>query len=966
MASPSWARVKEVLETALDRAPGERAEFVLRMCGDDGALRAEVQSLLAAIEQAGTFIDRTALHSLTPSAGWAANGISLFAGRALDPGDAFGPYEVLEFLGAGGMGEVYQARDATLNRDVALKVLPEVFASDSDRLARFKREAQALASLNHPNIAAIYGLEQFERGQALVLELVDGPTLAHRIAVAPIPVSEALIIAKQIAEGLEAAHGKGIVHRDLKPANIKLRPDGTVKILDFGLAKAVDALDARSVAPDAAPVINSVMTRPGMVFGTASYMSPEQARGKAVDTRTDVWAFGCVLYETLTGRQAFRGETIQDTLAAVLAGAPDWSLLPADTPARVVRLLRRCLEKDPDRRVPDIAEARIEIADATVVKPIDVLVRRAAFATLTAVAAIVIALAVWNWRPQAGPTTAAPQTVRRLLIGLPGTQPLARAASMPLGDGQASLAISPDGTRVAYVLEHDGVRQLYLHALDQLDGAPIPRTEGAFGPFFSPDGRWVGFFAENKVKKVAVSGGDPIDLSAAPNPYGGSWGTDGTILFAADEGRRPTTIREAGGATRPVAVKDDRGSWTRPQLLPGGKAAIVSHVADVGVLTLDTGEYRVLVENAGDGRYAPSGHLVFSRAGALLAAPFDLERVAVSGPATVILEGIRMEGQLAVAQAVFSHDGTLIYVPGSAANDATSPVWVDRRGNVQPVGMPPRSYRSFSLSPDGTRLAIVIGDPNNDVWVQDLERGSLTRLTSGGNNVQPIWTADGKRVVFANNTGGVRTPFSVPADGSGEPERLFEDDHRGGVASFSPDGQLLTFNRRAPDTGLDLWVRSLNGTQAPQLFLRTRFTEVGSKFSPDGRWISYVSDESGQYEVYVRPYPGPGGKWQVSTQGGGEQMWSRDGSELFYRNGNRWMVVAVNLQPEFKAGTPQLMFEGAYVDVGGASFDVTADGQRFLLLEPAEQSPVTHLNVVLNWFEEVKKKVAQSPPLPLN
>jgi len=499
-----------------------------------------------------------------------------------------------------------------------------------------------------------------------------------------------------------------------------------------------------------------------------------------------------------------------------------------------------------------------------------------------------------------------------------------------------------------------------------LDGAPIPRTEGAFGPFFSPDGRWLGFFAGNKLKKVAVSGGDPIDLSAAPNPYGGSWGTDGTILFAADEGRRPTTIRDTGGVPRLVPIKDDRGSWTRPHLLPGGRTAIVAHLAEVGLLSLDTGEYRMLVENSRDGRYAPSGHLVFSRAGALLAAPFDLEHLAVSGPATVILEGIRMEGQIAVAQAVFSRDGTLIYAPGGAVNDATRPVWVDRRGTVRPVGMPPRSYRSFRLSPDGRRLAIVIGDPNDDVWVQDLERGALTRLTSGGNNVGPVWTPDGTRVVFAKNTGGVRTPFWVPADGSGEPERLFRDDHRGGVASFSPDGQLLTFNARAPETGLDLWVRPLNGTKPPQLFLRTRFTEAGPKFSPDGRWISYVSDESGQYEVYVRSYQGPGGKWQVSTQGGGEQIWSRDGSELFYRNGNKWMVVAVDLQPEFKAETPQLMFEGPYVDVGGVSFDVTADGERFLLLEPAAQSPVTHLNVVLNWFEEVKKKVAQSPPLPLN
>jgi eukaryotic-like serine/threonine-protein kinase len=963
MANPPWARVKEVLEAALDRPPGERAQFVLQTCGDEGGLRTEVQSLLAAMEQAGAFIARPALQSLALSAGFAASGNRDLTRRVLAPGDSLGPYEVLEFLGAGGMGEVYRARDATLNRDVALKVRSEAFAPDSDRLARFKREAHVLASLNHPNIAAIYGLEESNGVPALVLELVEGPTLADRIAQGAIPIDEVLSIATQIADGLKAAHESGIIHRDLKPSNIKVRSDSTVKILDFGLAKAFDPSSSGAGVPAAATITSPAMTHAGMIFGTAAYMSPEQARGKTVDSRSDVWAFGCVLYETLTGRRAFSGETIQDTLTAVLTHEPDWSVLPADTPAGVVRLLRRCLAKDPARRLHSVADARMEIEDADAANPIAVFVKRArgALWPLAAVVAIALVVTVWNSLRSPGPTPPATQTVRRLLIGLPRAQPLARAASMPLGDGQASLAISPDGTLVAYVMEGQGVRQLYLHALDQLEPAPIQQTEGAFGPFFSPDGRWIGFFANNKLKKVAVSGGAPIDLSAAPNPYGGSWGTDGTILFAADEGRRPTTIRETGGVPQLVAVKDS-GSWTRPHMLPGGQAAIVSHLADVGVLSLDTGEYRVLIENGGDGRYAPSGHLVFVRAGALMAAPFDLERLAVSGPATVILEGIRMEGQLAVAQAVFSRDGTLIYVPGSAANDETRLVWVDRQGKVQPVGMPPRSYRSFSLSPDGTRLAIVIGDPNNDVWVQDLERGALTRLTSGGNNVGPIWTPDGKRVVFAQITGGVRTPFRVPADGSGEPERLFNDDHRGGVTSFSTDGQLLTFNSRAPNTGMDIWVRPLKGTQTTQPFLRTRFTEVGAKFSPDGRWIAYISDESGQYEVYVRPYPGPGGKWQVSTHGGGEFIWSRDGKELFYRNGNKWMVVAVSVEPEFKAEPPRILFDGPYVDVGGLSFDVAPDGRRFLLLEPAEQeSPITHLNVVLNWFEEVKQKAGRSP-----
>jgi hypothetical protein len=774
MDACSWHRIKEVAQAALERVPAERAAFVLETCGDDRALQSEVESLLAAIEQAGSFIERPALQSLSPSAALAISQMRGIQRRALEPGNSLGPYTILEFVGTGGMGEVYRARDTKLNRDVALKTGPSAFAPDSDGLARFKREAQMLAALNHPNIAAIYGLEDSDGVQALVLEFVEGPTLASRIAKGRLPINEALSIGKQIAEGLEAAHKRGIIHRDLKPANIKLHPDGTVKILDFGLAKALDPPDTSSIASDAAEVTSSAMSRAGVVFGTAAYMSPEQARGRGLDKRTDIWAFGCVFYETLTGRRVFRGESAQDTLAAVLVHEPDWSSLAAETPAGVVRLLRKCLEKDSDRRLHDIADARIEIEDADLAKPTAALATRGrpVFRALAAVAVVAVAAAVWSWLRPASPLPGADRTVRRLQIRLPEAGPLADARLMPLGLGQPSIAVSPDGERLAYVLERKGVTQLYLRALVELDAAPIPGTEGAFGPFFSTDGRWVAFFANNKLKKVPISGGNPVDLCAAPNPYGGSWGTDGNILFAADEGRRPMRISDNGGVPQPVPVKDDRGSWRWPNLLPGGKAAIVTHVFGVGVLSLETGEYRVLVENGVAGCYAPSGHLVFARAGALLAAPFDLERLAVTGPEAVILEGVRTEGGSPVAQAVFSRDGTLIYAPGSAANNTSRPVWVDRQGKVQPVGMPPRSYRSFSLSPDGRRLAIVIGDPNNDIWVQDLERGALTRLTSGGNNVQPCWTPDGKRVVFIERTSGGVTAFWVPADGSGEPEPL--------------------------------------------------------------------------------------------------------------------------------------------------------------------------------------------------
>ena len=943
MANPTWTRVKEVLDGALAKPPAERMAFVAQACGEDDALRAEVQSLLAAIEGSDAFMQRPALASLTASAVLGVPPID--QARTLQPNDTIGPYRIVGFIGAGGMGEVYRARDSKLNRDVALKVLPDAFAGDSDRLTRFSREAQALASLNHPNIAAIYGLEESEGGRALVLELVEGPTLADRIASAPMLVRDALTIASQIAEGLEAAHRRGIVHRDLKPSNIKVRPDGRVQILDFGLAK--DAAE---------PIAGTGVTRAGVIIGTAAYMSPEQGRGQATDKRTDIWAFGCVLYEMLAGRPCFTGETDQDTLAAVLTREPDWTALPHDTPPAVAAVLRRCLEKNTGRRWHDIADARIEIEDGSARTPTHIGAHRRwpLVAAAVAVTVMTVATAGWSWfRIDRTPD----RTVRRLQMQLPETRSLADPRVMPLGLGQPSIAISPDGARVAYVLSRNGVRQLYLRALNDLNATPVDHTDGAFGPFFSPDGRWVGFFADNKIKKVAVAGGSPFVLCDAPNPYGGSWGTDGGILFAIDEGRRLARVSESGDPCRGLSIKDNRGSWRQPEILPDGKSAILSNPAlGVGVMSLPTGEFRNLVPDAGGGRYAPSGHLIFTRGDELFALPFDLARLTVSGAPTLLLDGVRADGaQVTVPQAAFSRDGTLIYAPGGAGNDdVTRPVWVDRHGKVEPLGLPPRAYRSFRLSPDARRLAIVIANPNNDIWVYDLDRRGLTRLTSGGNNVQPSWTADGRRVVFLERTGGRVAGFSVPADGSSAPEQMATQ-----VPSDRTNGEVVVSATGGdPATGRDLWVRRLRGDQTPQPFLRTRFAEVGPKFSPDGRYIAYVSDESGQYEVYVRPYPQRAAKWQISTNGGEEEIWSRDGREMFYRNGNKWMVVDVSLTPEFKAGTPRVLFEGPYVNVGGLSYDVTSDGQRFLVLEPAPQDPVTHLNVVLNWFEEVNQKVS--------
>jgi serine/threonine protein kinase/Tol biopolymer transport system component len=953
-----WPLVKDTVHAVLAHPRVERDAQVRQRCGDDAALRAEVESLLAAIEQAGSFIEQPALHS----------SLALNM-RALEPGSSLGSYTVLEFVGAGGMAEVYRARDATLNRDVALKVRPAVAPLDADRLARVRREAQILAALNHPNVAVIHGLEDSDGVQALVLELVEGATLQERIAEGPIPIAQALSIATQIAEGLRAAHDRGIIHSDLKPANIKLRPDGTVKILDFGLARMLQPAAATprtsGDAADAATVESShwasgrasAVSSTGLVFGTAAYMSPEQVRGDALDERADIWAFGCVLYEMLTGRPAFRGDTVDAILADVLAREPDWRALPAATPATIDRLLKTCLEKPADRRPRDLTEARTAIAEASSAMALSASGRRhwraAAAIAAMAVAAIALVVAAPFW--QAKPATTA--TMKRLQIRLPDEGPLARPWTMPLGLGQLSMAVAPDGTRLVYVMERDGVSRLYLHGLEQPAPVEIPATEGAFGPFFSPDAQWVGFFADNKLKKVAVAGGAAIELCDAPNPYGGSWGTDGTIVFSPNEGRQPARIQERGGAASLIQIRNAQGSYRRPDLLPDGKAAIVSNPQlGVGVLSFDTGEFALLVPNAGGGRYA-AGHLVYARPGMLVAAPFDPDRRAIVGPEVVIVDGVRTEaeGVSPHPQAVVSGEGTLVYAPGGAA-DMTTPVWVDRRGRIQSTGMPPRSYRTMSLSPDGRLLAIVIARETNDLWVQDLQRGTLTRRTSGIPVAVVNWTADGQRIVFGSRRDGQRQAFSVRRDGGADPEPYVAGDGQAAAGAPSPDGQFVATFKGGAGMGMDLWVLPLRKGDAARLFLQTRFDEVGPAFSPDGRWIAYVSDESGRYEVYVRPFPARDGKWQVSVDGGEEPRWSRDGAELFYRNGRTWMAAAVTLNPAFTAKTPARLFEGHYANVGGRSYDVAADGRRFLVLQASNTAAVTQLNIVLHWEQQLTRQ----------
>jgi Tol biopolymer transport system component len=954
-----WQEVKKILADAFERPPGERHAYVDQACADDEALRREVESLLAQQNAAGSFLEAPALEA-------AAKALAEIQSQSSLVGRQLGSYKIVSLLGAGGMGEVYQARDTKLERSVAIKVLPAAFVNDADRLSRFQREARTLASLNHPNIATIHGLEQSDGLHYLVMELVGGHTLAERISGGALKLKESLGVAAQIAEALETAHEKGVIHRDLKPANVKVTPEGRVKVLDFGLAKAYSGDGGQDLSN--AATLTTMGTEEGRILGTPAYMSPEQARGKAVDKRTDIWAFGCVLYEMLAGRRAFRGETISDTIAAVLEREPDWQILPPTTPAKIRELLRRCLQKDSPRRLRDIGDARIEIEEAlagpAVVEPTatgkdiraswrGVLLWGAAFLLLAAVTGMVI----WNRRFSSQINSA---QVSRIAITLPPGQPL---AGLDIG---SALALSPDGTHLVYAARQGGVQQLYVRPLGALEAIPIPGTEGAVQPFFSPDGQWLGFFADGKLKKIPVSGGEALSLGDATDPRGGSWNSKGMIIFAPTRNSALQEVSDAGGTSQPLTrFGKNESSHRWPGFLPGGDAVLFAGLygggnwnnALISVQPLGTGERRDLVLGGTNPRYAPSGHLVYAQGGTLMAVPFDTQRLAISGAPVPVQEGVLQSTFSGAAQYSFSSSGSLVYIPVSVQATQRRLVWVSRSGAEQPVAAPARAYRGPRLSPDGGVVAVAIEEQETEVWLYNLSRDTLTRLTfQGSTNYNPIWTRDGKRIAFTSVGYGL---FWQPADGSGGPEMLNE---LGGLPnSWSPNGQLLAFDEQRSSAGRDIWVLR-PGEHKEEVFLGTPFNEGAAQFSPDGRWLAYASNESGRYEIYMQPYPGPGGKWQISTEGGGEPLWNPNGRELFYRSGNKMMAVEITTQPSFSAGKPKVLFAGQYQPspnpVPNANYDVTPDGQRFIMLKPGgqEQAP-TQINVVLNWFEELKQKV---------
>jgi eukaryotic-like serine/threonine-protein kinase len=894
---------------------------------------------------------------------------------ALAAGTKLGSYEVAAQIGAGGMGEVYRAHDTKLGRDVAIKVLPPNFVNDPERLTRFQREARMLAALNHANIATIYGLEQSDGVTCLVMELVPGETLQERIKRdGAIPIEEALKIAAQIAEALEAAHEKGIIHRDLKPANVKVTPEGKVKVLDFGLAKAFER-DAASDDPSNSPTLSAAATMQGVILGTAAYMSPEQARGRAVDKRTDIWAFGCLLYELLTGKQAFHGESTTEILASVLREVPDWQAVPISTPSKVRDLLRRCLQKEKNERARDAGDARIQIEEALAApasseqagtpseKGIWALGRQGLI--LSACALLLVAastgVAIWNLKPAPAP---AQQPVTRTVITLPPGSQLAG-----LDDGPA-VALSPDGTHLAYVAREGGTQQIYLRPMDSLESKPIPGTEGAVDPVFSPDGQWLAFFADERLKKISISGGSAIILSDAVNSYGADWTSQGRIGFANQNGKALQQVPDAGGTRQPLTRLEGGEVGHRwPEFLPGGKAVLFASGATatnfsnawVAVQTVGTSDRRNLVQGGMNPRYALSGHLVYAQGGSLMAAPFDPQRLAVTGTAVPVIEGVLQSHTNGGAQYSISDTGSLVYISGGVQSAQSRLVWVSRNGAEQPLAAPARAYMDPRLSPDGRRLAVAISEQETQEWIYDFSRNTLTRFTFEGNyNLNPVWTPDGKRIAFESNKEGPPNLFWQMADGSGGLERLNVSESIQAPNSWTSDGQLLAFVELNSMSGVHMWVLRMSDRKALP-FIRTPSNETLPRFSPDGRWLAYMSDESGRYEIYVQSYPGPGGKWQISTEGGTAPVWNPNGRELFYRSGDKMMAVDTPATPGFTAGTPRMLFEGTYVTppIPIVNYDVSPDGQRFLMIKPSEQQQSTQIqiNIVQNWFEELKQKV---------
>jgi eukaryotic-like serine/threonine-protein kinase len=875
----------------------------------------------------------------------------------LSAGTRLGPYETVSALGTGGMGEVYRARDTKLGRDVALKILPDTFATDPERLARFQREAQVLASLNHPHIGAIYGFEESNGIRALVLELVEGPTLADRIAQGAIPLDEALPIARQIAEALEAAHEQGIIHRDLKPTNIKLRPDGVVKVLDFGLAKLAEPTAASGAAGlSQSPTITTpaMMTGVGMILGTAAYMSPEQAKGRPADKRSDVWAFGCVLYEMLTQKRAFAGEDVSDTLASVLRDEPNWSALPTET-THLMGVLQRCLEKDVKRRLRDMADVELllEAPPESDVVTHGTPSKGAAWIWATAVLSLIAGGMIAALLLSSRSRTVPPHVAR---FEVTTSQQDLFTTNSP----GANVAISPDASRIVYT-SGGGPFHLVVRQLDHLGTKPIAGSEGARDPFFSPDGQQIGFATLDELRRVGVGGGPSVRVCRISGVAfnGATWGPNDSIIFAQFNGGL-FRVSAAGGEPERLAAPDrakGEMNYVRPSILPGGRAVVYTVALQAGqtrivARTLDNDVTTTIVEGGFGARYLPSGHLVYGQGDRLMVVPFDPSTLKATGAPLVLQEGVSTKDSVAVANVATASDGTVVYVSGRGATATRHLVWVDRRGThvAQIVAQPLELPRYPRLSPDGRRLALTIGpSAAGQIWVYDLAGSAQPlRLTFQDHNLFPIWSPDGKRIVFISRASSDQI-FSIPADGSAtEPERVIANQNPAVPRDWSPDGAFILFQEMR-----HLHLLHLTDGETRR-WLQTSFAESDGRFSPDGRWLAYTSNQTGSEEVWVRPFPGPGAPVRVSPDGGRDPVWSRDGKELFYRNGLKILSARVVPDGTFRVEVPQALFEGGFDPGSERAYDVAPDG-RFVMIEnePNDNTASASIVVVLNWQEEL-------------
>jgi eukaryotic-like serine/threonine-protein kinase len=974
LPTDNWPRLKEVFADARALPVNLRAAYLAVACGGDGALRSEVESLLESDTHATNFLETPAVLLVDTGA------------KRLD-GQRIGPYQIASWIGAGGMGEVYRAHDAQLGRDVAIKILPRISASDPSRLARFDREARMLAALNHPHIGAIYGVEQSEGVPALILELVEGPTLADRLALGPIPHGESLGIARQIADALEAAHARGIVHRDLKPANIKITPDGSVKVLDFGLAKAIACDGTHDPAQSLTGTASD--TQEGVILGTSAYMSPEQARGQTVDKRTDIWAFGCVLYEMLTGRAVVQGETASDHIAAILEGEPDWTVLPVTTSLSIRRLLRRCLEKESARRLPDIAVARLEIDDAAggpggaaeAAEAVTSRSRDHAWRNVAATA-VVIALASVGY--------AALSATRPSPMAAPITFTLPPPEGLRYLSIYGSISLSPDGRTVAFVATdvnrrfadtETGPGVLYIRSLGSEGARMLPGTDGASSPFWSPDSRFVGFIAGGNLKKVAVAGGPPVTL--AEHPYGRSaWSAQGVILYTrSDESGGLYRIPDNGGQpTRATELDRSRDELTHahPMFLPDGRRFLfLGQTNDrsksaIYLASLDSPTRTRLIEVHSQPDYA-TGFLLYQRGGAVMAHPFDEKQGRLTGDAAVIAEGVDTDAINGRATFSVSANGALTYRSGPATGGSGRLTWFDRTGKTLGTVAENGFYRYPRVSPDGRHVVVTFSkdEVGMDLWQIDLARGVPTRSTfHPGDDFYPsVWSPDSQRVVFSSSRTrkGVFDLYQQAAAGAANAELLWQSGETKSPSGFSPDGRTLLVDRWVSGGSSDMWALPMIGDRKPFPLIETKFNEHSAVFSPSGRFIAYVSNDSGVSQVYAQQFPPTGARVQLSRGNGRSPMWASDGRTVLYSTleetsartfvaETAFMAVDVTTSGStVSAGSPRMLFMQRHIGGGLNGFAVDPSGQRFLLVAPDQKVP-SPITVFLNWPSLLSKE----------